>query len=322
MPHKSKLKKKKGSSIAGSPAGRDLARARARRQGKTAVFSKDEAGREISSEKTPEQVEGKRRFDISEEQEKLKTEKQVTEREASQLTTTTDAQESGGITTPTILGDVTTTAHDEFGNPMPIIPATEEQAQEIRKQEFQNIGQVALLASGATPTAIGRTIQAIKTSGDTIKIAGKSVKRFPLTNEEMITYGKQVIKADKERKGKFGKFGVGGTVLAAIWATNEFILSPSELATWAAVDNVAGVTSFQTKIIVDGVKFDGADPDEAQERIDEAKQTIANARSYVNIATMLNPKMWGPRKQMLTAIDAAQTGVEDNERRLNQIVRR
>ena len=107
--------------------------------------------------------------------------------------------------------------------------------------------------------------------------------------------------------------------MAALWATNEFILSPSELATWAAVDNIAGMTSFQIKTIVDGVQFTSADPDVAQERIDEAKQTIAAAKSYVNLATMLNPKMWGPRKQMLTAIDVAEIGILDHEKRLNQL---
>ncbi len=315
MPHKSKEKKPRSRSIAGTAAGRELAQARARRSGKKAVFSKDKEGREVSSEKTPEQVEGKRRFDISEEQEKLKTEKQEGEREASQLTDEPDA--NAGIVTPTIFGDITTTLNDEFGNPMPIIPATAEEAQERRKQEFQNIGTVATLAVGVGPGSIAKGIASVKAGKDTLKIAGKSVKRFPLTNDEMILYGKQVIKAERNRKGKFGKFGVGGTILSAVWLTNEFALSPNELAVWAAVDNNAGLASFQIKTIVDGVKFDGLNPDIAQERIDEAKQTIAHSRTFVNLSTMLNPKLWGPRRQLLGAIDVASTGVADHERRLN-----
>ena len=313
MPGHTKKEKKKRRSLAGTKAGEELAGARAKRSGKIAVKTP-----EGFEEKTPEQVEAKKRIDIETAKREIKGKER--EGEAAQLSPKTDAEVLKGGGRVILEG----AAHDEFGLPLPVLSETVDEAKERQKQEFQNIGQVALLATAGAPKAIAGVPKAIEASKNVINIAGKNVKRFPVTTEEFIERGKQVVilnKAAVSKSGGVNKKGlaIGATILGAIWATNEFVLSPSELATWAAVDNVAGVTGFHVKNIVDGVQFNNLDPDVAQERIDEAKETIAHARSYVNIATMLNPKMWGPRKQMLTAIDAAKLGVEDNERRLNQL---
>jgi hypothetical protein len=305
-------------SISGTAGGRDLARARARRMGKIAVFSKDEAGNEVSTAMSSAEIEAQRRVNVDKAERDIKTKPDEPQDgdedgEASQLTTTTDADSEQVSALQG--GGLLDRAKDLLGN---VAEATD--LEKITGEELATgiipVGPGGGLGLGKELVQKGKGIASLaKASSDKIKIAGKSIKRFPATNDEMIAYGKQVIKAN--RKGKFGKFGKGGTALAALWATNEFILSPSELATWAAVDNIAGVTGFQVKNIVDGVKWEGMDADVAQERIDEAKQTIANAESYVNLATMLNPKMWGPRKQMLGAIKVAKIGVLDQEIRLN-----
>ena len=177
------------------------------------------------------------------------------------------------------------------------------------------IGPAGGLEVAKTLITKGKGIASV--AKNTITIAGKQVKRFPVNNKEMIAYGKQVVKQSKS--GKLGTFGVGGRILATAWAVNEFVLSPTELATWAAVDNIAGVTGFQVKNIVDGVQFTGGDIATAEERIAEAKESVANARSYVNLATMLNPKMWATRKLMLGAIDTSEVGILDQEIRLKTL---
>lgn len=111
-----------------------------------------------------------------------------------------------------------------------------------------------------------------------------------------------------------GVAAVGPTAaIATLWAVNEFILSPSELTEWTAVDNIAGVTSFRVSDLTKDIKFNGFEnisPKEATEVYNTAQDNIDLARTTVNGITILNPKLWAGRKLKLAAIQIAQDSLD------------
>ena len=148
------------------------------------------------------------------------------------------------------------------------------------------------------------------------KFSFGSLKRLPKNQADAIRVGKETIKTTT-RGQKITAIAAG--TLATAYVFNEFLLSPNELAVWAAVDNISGLISFQIKNIVDGVKFDNADPAEAEARIAEAEQFISGARKFVNFWTMVNPKLWAGRNTLLSAVDVAAVGVENQKIRLAEL---
>lgn len=132
-------------------------------------------------------------------------------------------------------------------------------------------------------------------------------RRIPTSADDILTTGKLAIQNLRRLGKKAAGFAI--PILTTAYVVNEFLLSPSELATWAAVDNVAGLISFQVKNSVDGVRFGTVTVEDAQLLIQDAKQHIAGARSFVERTTMLNPKLWAGRNTLIGAIDVAENGV-------------
>ena len=107
-----------------------------------------------------------------------------------------------------------------------------------------------------------------------------------------------------------GKFAGYAKLLTGAYVVNEFLLSPSETANWAAVDNIAGVTAFQMNDILQGVQEGTITAAGAEESIERARDNIKGARNFVKKSTLLNPKMWAVRKTYLEAIQAAEDSLE------------
>ena len=188
--------------------------------------------------------------------------------------------------------------------------------------EDTKVGEVDPVALGLTAggaaagigTAAGKAIPKARAIGqaDAVKILNKNKlskfrRAFPTTVEDISKYGKEII---TKRKGafKFGKAEAFKT-LGALYLINEFALNPSEIATWAAVDNIAGQAAFLTRDIVDAVKWDGMDIKEATAAFDNAEESIKNSKKFVSRTTMLNPKLWANRKILLLAIEQAEARI-------------
>ena len=151
---------------------------------------------------------------------------------------------------------------------------------------------------GAVEAGAARTLNANKLS--------KFKNAFPTTTDDIVKYGKDILKQTKGQLGK-GKAIYG---LGALYGINEFALSPSELATWAAIDNIAGQAAFLTRDIADAVKFSGMSQEEANKSFDRAEESIANSRKFVTRTTILNPKLWANRKILMQTIIEAEARVE------------
>jgi len=108
--------------------------------------------------------------------------------------------------------------------------------------------------------------------------------------------------------GYLTKGGLIGTV-ATVFAANTFVLEPSELATWAAVDNIASATSFQINQISYGHSQGLITDEEALDLINLAQRNINEARKYVDTTTMYNPKLWPSRAILIQAIQTAEDTV-------------
>ncbi len=139
-----------------------------------------------------------------------------------------------------------------------------------------------------------------------LKEYNKFAKEFPVTLQELDELGKGVIKTKKARGGT----GKGILGLGALYGINEVVLSPSELSTWAAIDNIAGQAAFLTRDIADAVKYNGMSPIEAEKRFARAEESIKNAKKFVNRTTMFNPKLWANRKILMQTLREAEARLE------------
>lgn len=93
--------------------------------------------------------------------------------------------------------------------------------------------------------------------------------------------------------------------LVTLYAANQFILEPSELATWAAVDNIAGATAYQINQVSYGVSQGLISQSEAAELLRQAEENVNSAEEYVNQMTALNPKLWATRGILMQSIQTA-----------------
>ncbi len=137
-----------------------------------------------------------------------------------------------------------------------------------------------------------------------------------LIDDLMLATGVQAISA-------LGSVGLVGlklikptVIIATAWAVDNFILSPSELTEWTAVDNIAGVTSFQVNSISFGVRDGSISPQDATISFDRAQDNIDLARATVDEISRRNPKLWAGRKIKLQAIEISQNGLDTTRAQL------
>ena len=111
--------------------------------------------------------------------------------------------------------------------------------------------------------------------------------------------------------------GVG--FLGGLYGINEFVLSPSELATWAAVDNVAGQAAFLTRDLPFAVRDGSITPAQAGELLAQSKKVIKDSEEFVVFTTSKNPKLMPNSKILRSAIDEAKRRTEFTELQLTEL---
>jgi len=201
--------------------------------------------------------------------------------------------------------------------------AVRQRREDISTGEKGGAGVIATTVA-STVIAAGVVLGANALIGLTAKggAVGASAADYTFTGG-IDAYGSQIAARAAGTTG-FAKIGsislaTWGKTLAGAWIIDNFILSPTETATWAGVDNVAGAVSFQVKTVVDGVEDGTSTRADAEILIADAKVSIDKAKTYVNWVTMLNPKAWSSRGILMEAIDTATQGVLLQEARLAEI---
>lgn len=157
----------------------------------------------------------------------------------------------------------------------------------------------------------------VEQGGRTINVGKKIIQTFPTTLDDVLKYGKNIIKEVPKTKGGLKKWGVA--TLGTIYAINEFVLNPNELSVWAAVDNVASATPFQMNDLLRGVEEGSISIGEADEVIAKGKENIIKSKQYVNTMTMINPKLWAGRKILMEAINTAENSMAIKELRFEEM---
>lgn len=114
-------------------------------------------------------------------------------------------------------------------------------------------------------------------------------------------------------------YAIGTAVLGGLYAINEVILSPAELATWAAVDNVAGQAAFLTRDLPFAVRSGEVSQAEADSLIKESKRVVREANTFVVETTAKDPKLWANSKILRSAIDESLRRIELSEAQLTQL---
>lgn len=216
----------------------------------------------------------------------------------------------------------TVTIRDESGNVVRTLTQKEALQAGIVKgitgeEQAGQLVEVGLTAGGiaAGIGAVGGAVgaRAIKTLN--ANKLSKFKNAFPTTTDDIIKYGKDTLKTKKASFGAAKGKALYG--LGALYGINEFLLSPSELATWAAIDNIAGQAAFLTRDISDAVKFSNMPIDEANKAFDRAEESIGNSKKFITRTTILNPKLWANSKILRQTIIEAEARVELSRMEVN-----
>ena len=110
-----------------------------------------------------------------------------------------------------------------------------------------------------------------------------------------------------EKASQFITSSTGKSILAGLAGT-------SGIMTWLASDNLLSGISIYIRDIRNAVKFEGMDPEEAIQKIDEGMQRAELARTFIDTQTSLNPGLWPFRNLINANIDSAMISL--NEHRL------
>lgn len=208
-------------------------------------------------------------------------------------------------------------------------------AEDIRRKEIENIAQKNIdvkteegrIKAQQTIDAGGESViqETEIQEGEKRKIGALDIIK-PFRQKPGETTGEQL----KQEAGLIaggaviGAAAIGGTatagvvggisgILAVGFAVDKLLLSPSELAVWAAVDNVASASSFQSNNLVSAVQFGGFPKDEALKQITELENTVEKSRAFTNRATRINPKLWPGRNMLMSSIETAQDTLAINK---------
>lgn len=111
----------------------------------------------------------------------------------------------------------------------------------------------------------------------------------------------------------------GGALIGGVYLIDKFLLSPSEIANWAAVDNVAGALNFESSDINRAVGAGELDLEVGKGIIEKNIKTAVNMKSEVVSITSQNPKLWASSKVMRTSVDTAIEGMQLKLFRLEQL---
>lgn len=171
-------------------------------------------------------------------------------------------------------------------------------------------GEKTPLVTGVAPfTVAGGLPGGIATAQQAgVKVQG-AIKKIPTIMEDIAGFGKKIPKTKSFFETSKFKL-IAGATLTGIYGVNEFILSPNELAVWAAVDNIGSAIPFQMNDIAKGVKSGTIEEEKAFELIDQAEKHLENARGFIRKSTIANPKLWPAAKRLIEANTVATEAVE------------
>lgn len=226
---------------------------------------------------------------------------------------------------------------DEYGNPVyEEVPISlykqyeKEKRTKAFREEMEILGMGASVAAGIGPVTksvtgaikTAKNIEQIKQfkkfidvdkiakqtglSGKQAAALAKEIGNRRITNIANILY--PVGKTNLINTGKFMKASVG--TIGAVYGLDKFLLSPNELAVWTAVDNIGSAIPFQMNDLLSGVQNNIISLEEAEVLIDQAQVHLDGARKFINISTILNPKLWAGRKRLLEANIVAQEAID------------
>lgn len=98
--------------------------------------------------------------------------------------------------------------------------------------------------------------------------------------------------------------------VATVWAIDNFLLSPSEITEWTAVDNIAGQTNFRVGEVKRRV-MNGQTIGNEFEIMEQAQRDLDFAKNTVETITRVNPKTWAGSKAKFTAIQITQDNIDE-----------
>ena len=93
-------------------------------------------------------------------------------------------------------------------------------------------------------------------------------------------------------------------------------LAASMMTAWLGSDNYVFAVTGKIASIINSVKWDGADPNKAYEKIQKAKQKMQFAKKTVNTATITNPFLWRVKPIWIDNIETSLIGLQEEEDRL------
>ena len=149
-----------------------------------------------------------------------------------------------------------------------------------------------------------------------IKDAQNAMKGIYPGDSKWAVFGKTVLDNLKANPVKW----VAGITIGGVVAVDKFAWGPGELASWAAVDNIAGMVSFTSGEINTAYQDRDISKEEGEEFYTEAFGKLDSSESYVRSQMRINPKLkFGAGKQLILAIDTARARVELNQQLFNEI---
>ncbi len=231
---------------------------------------------------------------------------------------------------------------DELGFALTtIIPIEDFQKQRSKALLSEAETGIDILAKGAiaTPAGIAGGVPSVaapkpklnvgvgKTSGNILKGDLKTGTLKLIEKDRQIRTLSRTYKVSKEAATKiYNQYQVTNLEKIGSLITNPTFLKytaagligTSGLTTWLAADNIQSGSSFTMIKLREAVESETLTKEEALEESEEIRMWISEARSYININTMINPFLWFSRKSFMNNADKAQVDFNlERERILN-----
>ncbi len=112
--------------------------------------------------------------------------------------------------------------------------------------------------------------------------------------------GTQILNLMRKNKGKI----IGGGIVGGLLIGRD-ILQINSMMVWLASDNIISGASIFARDKVGDVRFNGADPTEAVEELENTKEDIKFATSTINESSRKNPFLYPYRRLLQTNINVS-----------------
>ena len=318
MVHAKKKKKPRSRSLAGTRAGEELARARARRRGKIAVF---EGGPDKTiTEKTPVEIEAERRFDVSKEVDKLELQEKVKrQRDEGPIQSFPLEEKEKGIfgKIGEFAGkfDLEKVSGEQIAQGIvPIGPAGGLKAAGTIQPAISGIGKV--LATGGKAGKLEKVITNILKTG---KPKGLTAAEFAFRREVQAlkitkAFPKMTDKKAIRMINTFNKFDKPKIVQLMtkrpLIVTVGSLIGADTIGVWWALDNILDGQKFLIPDVEEAIAAGEMTFEEARDLIGESDTLVEMAASFVETSARINPILWGARKFLIKGTEVKKAAYE------------